>query len=126
MRIVAAVFADFAETFLGGPSQLATRIGSRSILAHTLERVCRVQGIVARCLCVRPRDGERASEVLRTCELGDEIELLAHDDGQRPRRGLIRSARKWNLDAWRGSPLGTTWFDEFVEPLAVARVMQHY
>jgi len=126
MKIVAAVFADFAETFLGGPSQLATRIGSRSVLEHTLTRLMRVTGLAGRCLVVRPRDEQPARAVVSGLGLEQTIDVLAVDDGVRPRRRLVRSARKWNLDAWRGSPFGTTWFDEYVEPLHAARVLDHY
>ncbi|MBU0617367.1 MAG: hypothetical protein KKI02_06605, partial [Planctomycetes bacterium] len=121
MDIVAAVFADFAETFLGGPSQLLARLGSRSVLAHTLTRLRRVSGLERRCLVVQPRDEEAATAVVRELGLTDSIDVLAVDDGARPRRRLLRCGRKWNLEGWRGSPLGTTWFDEYVEPLYVGR-----
>lgn len=126
MRTVAAVFADFAENFWGGPSQLETRVGSRTILAHTLARLACVEGLAARCLLVRPEHAARARAALESSGVGDQIELLATDDGRRRRRGLIRSARKWNFEAWRGSPLGTTWFDEFCDACAAARVLDHY
>jgi hypothetical protein len=126
MKLVAAVFADFAETFLGTPSQLLTPLGSRCVLEHTLARLMRVGGLKHRCLFVRPRDEADASEVVRRMGLDAEIDVLALDDGARPRRRLLRSGRKWNLEGWRGSPLGTTWFDEYVEPLNVGRVLDHY
>ncbi len=126
MRFVAAVFADFAETFLGGASQLLTRLGSRSVLGHTLARLMRVAGVERRCLFVRPRDADVAKATVEELGLADEIDVVALDEGARPRRRLLRCARKWNLEAWRGSPLGTTWFDEYVEPLCVARVLDHY
>src|SRR5262245_33871246 len=121
MKIIAAVFADFTETFLGGPSQLATRIGSRSILAHALARLERVTGLDERCLVVRSADLDRAKDVIANIDAGA-INVLT-SDVPRPRRRLIRSARKWNLESWRGGPLGTTYFDEFVEPAAVAGVL---
>ncbi|MFQ5805687.1 MAG: radical SAM/SPASM domain-containing protein [Phycisphaerae bacterium] len=126
MKLVAAVFADFAETFLGGESQLLTRLGSRSVLGHMLTRLMDVEGLERRCLFVRPRDEGGAREVLGELGLADEIDVLALDTGARPRRRLLRCGRKWNLEAWRGSPPGSTWFDEYVEPLCVARVLDHY
>ena len=126
MDIVAAVFADFTETFLGGPSQLLARLGSRSVLAHTLTRLGRVVGLERRCLVVQPRDEPAATAVVRELGLTESIDVLALDDGARPRRRLLRCGRKWNLEGWRGSPLGTTWFDEYVEPLYVGRVLDHY
>ena len=39
MRIVAAIFADFAEANPGGPSQLQTDLAGRSVIGRTLARV---------------------------------------------------------------------------------------
>ncbi len=125
MNIVAAIFADFQHTFLGGPSQLATPLGSRTVLGHTLARLMRVARLDRRCLVVRDADRAAAAEALRLAGFADHVELLTVDDGRRPRRALFRCARKWGLPAWRGSLLGTTWFDEFVEPAVVARVLEH-
>jgi len=126
MNAVAAVFADFAETFLGGPSQLLKRLGARSVLEHTLTRLLRVEGLERRCLLVRPRDAASARDVVRELGLEQALDVLALDPGARPRRRLLRCGRKWNLFAWRGSPLGTTWFDEYVEPLCAGKVLDHY
>ena len=124
MSTVAAVFADFDAGLLGGPSRLAAPLGSRSVLGHTLERLGRVAGLERRCMVVRPQH-ESAARALVSDGRYD-VEILAIDQGRRPRRGLIRSARKWNLESWRGSVCGATWFDEFVEPLCVGQVLDHY
>ncbi|MFH1746531.1 MAG: radical SAM/SPASM domain-containing protein [Planctomycetota bacterium] len=126
MNTVAAVFADFEETFLGGESKLNSTVAGRPVIDRTLERLMRIPELDRRCLFVRPRDRDIAAETLQRGGLSDDIDLLPLDDGQRPRRELLRAARKWNLKAWRGSPLGTTWFDEYVEPRCVAQVMDHY
>ncbi|MGE0479793.1 MAG: radical SAM protein [Phycisphaerae bacterium] len=126
MKLVLAVFADFEESFLGGRAALETPLAGAPVIAHTLRRAARVDGAAARCLFVRPRDADRARAAIEQAALPGVFDVLALDDGRRPRRGLVRSARKWNLDGWRGSPFATTWFDEFVEPLAVARVLDHY
>ncbi len=123
MKIVAAMFADFQETFLGGPSQLTMSLGGRVVLAHALARLSRVAGLDGRCLVVRPSDQDAAAAALRDAGLADRIDVLPLDDGRRPRRALFRSARKWSLGSWRGALLGTTWFDEYVEPMVVARVL---
>jgi len=126
MNVVAAVFADFEHTFLGGPSQLLTPLAGKPVLRRTLLRLREVEGVDRRCLFVRSRDQGAAEQVVREAELSGAVDVLPLDPGARPRRELLRAARKWNLEAWRGSPLGTTWFDEFVEPFCVARVMEHY
>lgn len=126
MEIVGAVFADFERAPAGGPSQLHTELGGRTVLAHTLRRLVRMAGLARRCLFVRPADEAVGREALQAAGVEDAVELLAIDDVPRPRRTLLAAGRKWNLDAWRGGLLGTTWFDEYVEPRAVLRIMQHY
>jgi hypothetical protein len=126
MRIAAAVFADFERTFLGAPSVLRLELAGRSVMEHTLRRLLRIDGLDACALVVRPRDEAAAREALRSIGAAGAVELLAIDDAPRFRHELILAARKWNLDGWRGTPLGTTWFDEFVEPSAAAKVLNHY
>jgi len=126
MKIVAAVFADFEQTFLGGPSQLCAPLHGRTVLARTLGRLTSVTGLAGRCLYVQPRDEAAAKAAVEDLALAGAVDVLPLDDGVRRRLNLLRSARKWNLQAWRGSPLGTTWFDEYVEPVRVARVLERY
>lgn len=121
MRIVVAVFADFAHAFLGGASQLRAPLCGCETLQRTLQRALRIEGVAGCALIVRPRDEPAAHAALEDYCLREVIQVAPIDDGARPRRGLIRAARKWNLDAWRGSPLGATWFDEFVEPRLVMK-----
>ncbi len=123
MKIVAAVFADFATAPLGGPSALRAPLGGEPILIHTLRRLAHVEGLDARFLVVRERDEAAARELLEAHALTG-VELLPIDSGQRTRRELLTAARIWNPSAWRGTPLGTTWFDEFVEPAEVGRVLE--
>ncbi len=123
MKIVAALFADFMESFLGGPSRLSTAVGGSTYIGHTLARLTHIEGVAGRVLVVRPRDAAIALDCLKQSGLEDRVTISTCDSGERPRRGLLRSARKWGLASWRGTPLGTTWFDEFIEPLAVARLL---
>ena len=126
MNVVAAVFADFVEAPAGGPSQLLTPVADQPVLARTLRRVAQIEGLRQRCLVVRPRDQEAAAAALRESGVADSFELLASDTVPRPRRVLLTTARKWNLESWRGGLLGSTWFDEYVEPAAAALVLRHY
>lgn len=123
MKIVAAVFADFVESFLGGPSRLSTALASSTVIGHTLARLMHIEGVAERLLVVRPRDAAMAGVWLKQTGLENRVTISTCDGGERPRRGLLRSARKWGLASWRGTPLGTTWFDEYIEPLAVARLL---
>ncbi len=126
MSIVAAVFVDFEQAPSGGPSQLSSELGPRTILGHTLRRLAKIEGVSGRCLVVRAREREVAAEALRRSELADRIDLRPLDLGARPRQRLLRAARKWNLTAWRGGLMGTTWFDEFLDARAFALVLNHY
>jgi hypothetical protein len=124
MKIVLAVFADFVTAPAGGPSQLGTRLGDRTVLAHTLTRVGRV-GVDARYLVVNPRDAAIARAALDAQPALPPIELLPIDTVPRQRRALLTTARKWNLDSWRGGLVGATWFDEYLEPASAALVIRH-
>ena len=123
MKICAAVFADFHETYFGGPAQLATRLGKRTILEHTLRRLVRVAGISQRVLVVPARDEATARAALESAGLRSEVACLAVPSIWSARRELLRAGRLWNIHAWRGSPLGSTWFDEFVDGALVAHVL---
>lgn len=126
MKIAVAVFADFAETFLGGPSRLLTPLAGAPVLGHTLRRALRVEGADHVALFVRERDAAPAAEALRRLELSERVTLLPADRGLRPRRNLIRAARKWSLGSWRGGPVGATFHDEYIEPLCAGQVLDHF
>lgn len=125
MRIVAAIFADFRESFLGGASPLSESLAGASILAHTLRRAARIEGVFPRVIVTREPDRDAAVAAIRESAVEATFDVLALPELPRPRRSLVRSARRWNLDAWRGTPLGTTYFDEFVEPPLAAAVLRH-
>ena len=122
MKVIAAVFADFRETFLGAPARLRADVAGRRVLDHTLERLERVRGLDGAALVVRPDDARLADDFLAQRR---DFELAPIDDLPRPRRELLRAARKWSLASWRGGALGTCWFDEFVEPALLARLAEH-
>lgn len=115
MKIAIAVLADFSSSLLGGPEVLSAPLAGGTMLGHTLRRAAQIEGADVRCLVCPPRDEQPARAALAASVAADRFELIVTDDTPRPRRSLIQSARKWNLDAWRGSPLGTTWFDEYVD-----------
>lgn len=125
MKVVGAIFADFVEAAPGGPAQLQTPIAGRTILARTLARFVQIDGLAARCMIVRERDRAAAVRAVAESGVDGRVDVLPLDSGARPRRVLLRTARKWQLDAWRGHILGATWFDEFVEARIVASVLKH-
>lgn len=126
MKTIAAVFADFVEGPLGGPSALLEPLLQQRVIDHTLRRLCDIRHVTNRCLVVQRRDAEAAEHVLRSAGIADRIDLLAIENNPRPQAALIRAARRWGGAAWRGTPLSTTWFDEFVDPLSAAQVLERY
>lgn len=126
MKTVAAVFADFVTAPAGGPAQLGTPLAGTPILARTLGRLMEVEGLAARALLVQPRDREAAGQAVAAAGLAGRVDVLPLAGGPRPREQLIRAARKWNLESWRGGLLGLSWFDEFADARAAAAVLAHY
>lgn len=126
MKTVAAAFADFVEGPLGGPSALLEPLNQQRVIEHTLRRLRDVRHVTNRCLVVQRRDTEPAKHALRAARVDQEIDLLALDTPPRAQAALIRAARRWGCSAWRGTPLSTTWFDEFIDPLSAAHVLDHY
>jgi hypothetical protein len=126
MKIVAAVFADFVERNIGGPSALLEDLAGVPVIVRTLRRVAAIEGLAARCLFVRPRDRDVAARALQDAGVMDRFELVAEDRGQRPKRELFQAGRRWRLDGWRSTPLGLTYIDEFVNPPMTALLMQRY
>lgn len=126
MNIALALYLDFDQSFLGGPSQLDTEIAGATVLHRTLRRAAQIETADHHCVFTRPEYADRAAAALRDCELQDRFEVVAQDLARRFRRGLIRAGRKWNLESWRGAPLGTTWFDEYLEVTNAALVLNHY
>ncbi len=123
MKAVIAIFADFEQTFWGTRSRLRESLAGAPLIQHTLRRAAQIDYAAPRVLVVQPRDAPLAQASIDEAGLRERIRMLPIDDGRRARPGLLRAARKWNLDSWRGGPLCTTWFDEFIEPTLVARLL---
>lgn len=124
MKLIAAVFADFESTALGLPSALETELCGRTILEHTLRRLAQVEGLEDRILVVPAAQRERATAALVACGMQKVVRLLPIEHSFRQRWALVGAGRWWGLSAWRGGVLGLTWFDEYIEPLIVAQIMQ--
>lgn len=126
MRTVTTVFADFVTSPAGTPSQLRTELAGQPILKRTLERLLQTDGPDTRCLVVHQRDETTAREFLQNHGLTENFDVLAREPGSPARHTLLRNARKWHLEAWRGGLLGATWFDEYFDTRTAAAVLQHY
>jgi hypothetical protein len=124
VKLIAAVFADFESTALGLPSAVEIELCGRTLLGHALRRLEQVRGLDGRLLVVPAEQQDRASAALAACGMQASIRLLPIEQSFRHRWALVGAGRWWGLSAWRGGVLGLTWFDEYVEPLIVAQIMQ--
>lgn len=122
MNIVAVLTADYESTFWGTPSRLRDSLVDDAVIHHTLRRFADITGVDQHLMIVQPRDAEKAKADIEACDLTNTIKLSQSDDGVRPRRELLRAARRWNQTSWRGGLMNATWFDEYVEPRLCARL----
>ncbi len=111
MRIIAAIQADLEATPLGTRSRLSEELRGIPVLRRTVERARAVSSIESAFVACPAGQYERCRRLLD----GAGAEVRGHDAGAPPWAGLVRSARKWSLDAWRGGLGGTTVFDEYTD-----------
>ncbi|MBL8880452.1 MAG: radical SAM protein [Phycisphaerales bacterium] len=123
MKTIAAVFADFVEGPLGAPAVLNEPLAGRRVIDHTLQRLARIGNADQRYLVVGRRDADQAENAVKSACVRDRVRVMIIDDAPYPRAPLIRAARRWGPAAWRGTPLSTTWFDEYINAFAVAQVL---
>lgn len=119
MNIVAVIQADLEVTTLGTKSRLADEIGGEPVLRRTVRRVEQIEPIDRVFVLCPPEQSRRTASLLA----GTKAEVRHVDCGDAPWRTLIRSARKWSLDGWRGGIGGAASYDEFVDCRAVARLL---
>ena len=85
MKVAGIVFADFAATFLGGPSHLLTALDGVPVFLHTLRRLARTEGLDHRAVVVRPRDADAARAAIDEFGMRETWDVLALDSGIRTR-----------------------------------------
>ena len=110
MKCIATIPVDLKETPLGTASRFAQEIAGQSVLARTITQVAaarRLDGVFVIC----PADQEAQCGQLLT---GLPAELRIHSAGRPPYGPLVRAARKWSLDSWRGGIGGAGVVDEYV------------
>ena len=109
MRVIAALWADLQTTPLGTQSRLAEDLAGRPVLRRTVERVTQAQRIEkVHVLCPEPQL-EQCNQLLA----GTNAQVHRYDGAWPPYCALVRTARKWSLDGWRGGVGYTTAFDEY-------------
>ena len=81
------------------------------ILRRTVERLLAVQRVETVFVLVPPGQLEPCKKLLERCD----VEVRAHQVDPPPWARLVKAARKWSLDGWRGGLGGTCSFDEYVD-----------
>lgn len=111
MRVIAALQADLEVSSIGTRSRLAEEIAEVPVLRRTVERLARVPSLERIVVLVPTGQRQRCEKILD----GSQAEIVEHNCGPAAWSALIRSARKWSLDGWRGGIGGATSFDEYVD-----------
>lgn len=111
MRIIAALQVDLEVTPLGTRSRLADELRGVPILRRTVERLALVPSLEAVFVLAPTPQRDRCRRILE----GTRAEIVDHDAGPSPWSSLVRSARKWSMDSWRGGIGGATSFDEYCD-----------
>ena len=116
MRIIAAIDADLESTPLGTVSRQGSDLGGRSVLRRTIDRVCRARRLAGIHVVCPTGQVDRCRALL-----GDvPVTIRASEAGDPPYRRLMRTARKWSLDGWRGGMGGATALDEYAHCAVLA------
>ncbi len=118
---IAAIYADLEVTPLGTRSRLAELLGGVPVLRRTVDRLLRSERLAAVVVLVPKDQYDSACELLR----GTPAIVRKHQAAPPPWAKLVRVARKWSLDGWRGGIGGTTSLDEYMHPALFDGLLTH-
>jgi len=119
MNIVALMQADLEVTTLGTKSRLGAEIAGEPVLRRTVDRLRHVGGVTRTIVASPPEQCARVAKLLD----GMPVEVLPAPGPDPPWRSLVRSARKWSLDGWRGGLGGAMSYDEYVDCRVVSQAL---
>lgn len=124
MTSIAIILVDFEHGRFGHTAALNDELAGKTVLQHTLDRACRIEGLDAVVL-LHP-EGQTIDEALLHSASG--VKVLAQAMQTRPGddwlKGVIDSGRKWSLTAWRGGVGGMTVYDELLPAYPLLYVVQ--
>lgn len=120
MKILAIIDAELDQSSLGTRSRLADELGGVPVLRRTVERVLRVHQSEGTIVLCPQQQADRCRLLLD----GLRVTVRGFEAPPLPWRALVRTARKWSLDGWRGGLGGTTYFDEFVNPRLIVELLK--
>ncbi len=129
MTVNAVILADLDTTPLGTRSRLAEPLAGVPVLRRTVERVAAAAELHRVFVLAPSAQVERVQHLLAGLNPPDaaerRVQVHAHDAPPPPWAGLVRTARKWSLDGWRGGVGGTSSLDEYMHPALFAALIRH-
>lgn len=120
MKVIVTLNADLVRTPIGTRSRLADELGGVTILARTVDRVSRITSVAGVYVFCPTEQRDRCAALL--ADTGATV--CQHDAGPPPWATLVRTARKWSLDGWRGGIGGATSFDEYTDVRLIAGLLE--
>jgi spiro-SPASM protein len=111
LKAIALLDVDLEQTPIGTRSRLADDLCGEVVLHRTVNRLQSVKrfcAIVVAC----PKEQQATVEALLA---GTSSQCFSRDASLPNYRNLIRSARKWSLDAWRGGLGGSSGLDDYLD-----------
>lgn len=112
MKCIAAVEVDLNQSSIGTKSRLAQMVRGVPVLTRTLRRLAECTR-VSKLFVLSPPEQISAVQSLVPSDLERRVEVRANRIATAPFRELVRTARKWSLDGWRGGLGGTCSLDEY-------------
>lgn len=121
-KTLAVMLVDLERTPLGTRSRLAEELGGVPVLQRTAERVLAARRLDGGLAALAPR---AQAEAVRGLLAGTAAQVVPHEAPAAPWAKLVRVARKWSLDGWRGGLGGTTSLDEYLHPALIDGLLKH-
>ena len=111
MKVIAAIDADLKQTPLGTRSRLSEPIGGVPVLRRTVERLGHCENLKDVIVTFPEAQGAEIQTLLE----GTKATLRSRPERRPPYQALVRAARKWSLNGWRGGIGGSCVFDEYTD-----------
>ena len=116
MNIIAAIDVDLEISPLDTRSRQAQDLAGQPVLRRTIDRVARARRPAGIFVVCPPQQVDRSRALV-----GDApAEVRSRSAGDPPYRRLMRTARKWSLDGWRGGLGGAAALDEYTRCAVLA------
>ncbi len=122
MKTIAIVDANLQLTPIGTASHLADNLAGIPILRRTIERLCKCTRLSEIVVITPPEQAPTTQELLA----GLSVTMEERRCNAPPYRALVRTARKWSSEAWRGGLGGCCAFDEYADVALYAEVLERH